>query len=411
MLSQLSSLIPSFRQFSQPPAEHTVRVPVTETHNVETAQEKAARALKHLIKLNHANFSILYNGLLFYNHMPHLLSTAYLLGGDSEHLNRLYESESKELEQWVDSPGEIGDIDWGEFLGKREYQRAYLDFFEDEVVRCGYDWKKVAQEYLCAHKMPLVNSLISGFGHPLIHLGYAYEMDNREVAMEALAMAASCYGDIHKYLDNPSYLRSASSYKTTSLLEIINRVQNDKAFDGLFETTAVANFDVLFKSGEAPLLNHWAAWDVADATEQFEAIQRFATALLVNSGAKPHNFFFVHLLTTTHALRIIFPSIPAQYHVNLLRQWWLLALGLYIAELRPQFNASSINAIKDYDLEGRDWNWVSQHALHHKMSTSAHYIKPLRTMREAEKTWADREFFYLRAALKFIDEFQGWGGL
>ncbi|WEW58586.1 hypothetical protein PRK78_004054 [Emydomyces testavorans] len=411
MFSQLSSVIPSFKSFAKQPPERTVRIPPIEVHDIETSQERPARTLKHLLKLNHASFSILYNGLMFYNHIPPLLSTAYLFGGDSEHLNKLYESESKELEQWVDSPGEIGDDDWRDYLGKREYQRAYLDFFEDEVVRCGYDWKRVVQEYVCAGKMPLINSLVSGFGHPLIHLGYAYEMDSREVAMEALSMIASCYGDIHKYLDNPSYLLGSSTHKTTSLLEIIDLVQSNKTFDGIFKTTAVTNFDMLFKTCEADLLEHWAAWDITNATEQFEAVQHFATALLVNSSAKPHDFFFVHLLTTTHALRVLFPSTPAQYHVSLLKQWWLLALGVYIAELRPRFSASSIDEIENYDLKGRDWHWVSQHALQDKMSVSAHYVKPLRTMKEAEQTWGDPDRFYLRAALKFIDEFEGWGGL
>lgn len=42
------------------------------------------------------------------------------------------------------------------------YQRAYLDFFEDELVRYSYDWKEVVQEYLFSGETPLVNSLASG---------------------------------------------------------------------------------------------------------------------------------------------------------------------------------------------------------------------------------------------------------
>ncbi|EEP76557.1 predicted protein [Uncinocarpus reesii 1704] len=392
MLSQLSNIIPSFRHFSKQPAERTVEVPPVETHNIETAHEKSARSLKHLLKLNHVKFSVLYRELSFYNHIPHFLSTAYLLGGDAEHLNQLYESESKELEPWVDSPGEIGDDDWKAFLGKREYQRAWLDFFEDEVVRCGYDWKQVAQEYLFADTTPLISSVVSGC--------YAYEIGSREVAMEALSMAASCYGDIHQYSDDPSYRHFTSTYKTASVFEGIDRLQNDKAFDDLFEGTSVANFDTLFKSCETPLLNHWAAWDITNATEQFEDIQQLATALLVNS-ARPHKSSFVYLLTTTHALRVIFPLTPAQFHIPLLKQWWLLALAVYVSELRPQFNASSINEIKTYDLKGRTWDWVSQNALQGKMSVAANYVQPLRAMREAERTQLKGSLVNLTAV---------WGG-
>ena len=118
-----------------------------------------------------------------------LLSSAYLFGGDAEHLNRIWEEEVKELEHWVDSPGEISRDDWREFLGKKQlvfsysspcpssvqtfgsifllmvkdrYQRAFVDFFEDEFVHHGYDWKAVVEKYLYSGKRPLVNCLVSG---------------------------------------------------------------------------------------------------------------------------------------------------------------------------------------------------------------------------------------------------------
>lgn len=40
------------------------------------------------------------------------------------------------------------------------YQRAYVDFFEDELVRYGYDWKEVIFEYLFSGKEPIFNSLV-----------------------------------------------------------------------------------------------------------------------------------------------------------------------------------------------------------------------------------------------------------
>ena len=41
-------------------------------HDVETQQQRCARTLKHLIKLNHASHSVLYHNLQFDNHMPHV---------------------------------------------------------------------------------------------------------------------------------------------------------------------------------------------------------------------------------------------------------------------------------------------------------------------------------------------------
>ena len=71
-----------------------------------------------------------------------------------------------------------------------------MDFFEDEVVRSNYDWKRVVQRYVVEGDEPLLSGMISGgfpatkLGanvvacHPLIHLAYAYELNNVEVATE-----------------------------------------------------------------------------------------------------------------------------------------------------------------------------------------------------------------------------------
>lgn len=43
-----------------------------EVHDVELLHGKRARALKHLLKLNHVNHSIIYHYLQFHNHLPHV---------------------------------------------------------------------------------------------------------------------------------------------------------------------------------------------------------------------------------------------------------------------------------------------------------------------------------------------------
>lgn len=49
-----------------------------------------------------------------------ILGSAYLLGGQTDYLNDIYENESKELEAWHDAPGEISLEDWRSYLGKRQ---------------------------------------------------------------------------------------------------------------------------------------------------------------------------------------------------------------------------------------------------------------------------------------------------
>ena len=95
--------------------------------------------------------------------MPHLLGSAYLLGADADQLQTIYDEESKELEAWKDSPGEISDNDWRDFLGDKKYQRAFVDFYEDELaLKFNYDWKEVADEYLFSGEEPLIHGVVAG---------------------------------------------------------------------------------------------------------------------------------------------------------------------------------------------------------------------------------------------------------
>ena len=390
-----------------------IKLPKVPTHSIEANSDKRARTLKHLLKANHINHSVIYNSLRFHNHTPHILSSSYILGADSDELNHIYEAESKHLEPWRDSPGEISQHDWRDYLGKREYQRAYLDFFEDQLVRHGYDWQALLSEYLLQGKEPLINNMIAGLGHPLIHLGYASEMANRDVAIESLALGACFYNEWHVFLDDPKYSKPAPN-PSDSLFTILDRVSHDPKFNGLSDHQGADNISVLLADEEmaGAALEYWNTWTLKNPKEQFAESQKLAVALLVAAQTpkkddKSYDFFAVHLLTTSHAVRILLPTLPTKFHVPLVRQWWLFTLLVYIAQLRPKIN---IDLIKLVELEGRDWSYVTDKAVKGKYRTDAHYVKALRSMHEASKTWGDGNKFYLKAAVKMAEEFDGWGG-
>ncbi|KAE8145690.1 hypothetical protein BDV25DRAFT_164099 [Aspergillus avenaceus] len=406
----LSLSFPSLKNLTPWRDRTFIDLPSVQIHELETAQEKPARALKHLLKLNHAEYGVLYNHLRFHNHAPHILSSSYLQGADADDLNRVYETESKHLDPWVESPGEISTYDWRDYLGQREHQRAFVDYFEDELVRHGYDWKQVLIDYLFSGEKPLFNSLVDDLGHPLIHLAYAFEVSSREVGMESLALAATCYGDMHKYLDDASYSETEASYHCTSPLEVLNKVRADTRLNGIFSAPGDNNIDTVLHDHEALLLDHWNAWKIENPVEQFRESQELAVALLAATQAQAsdkYDFFVVHTLTTSHAVRILLPLIPARFQYPLVRQWWLLTLVVYIAQLRPEID---LDRIKGYDLKERDWDWTAQKAVKGDYSTDAHYVKAIRACREAATTWGDTDAYYLKAAVKFAEGFNGWGG-
>jgi hypothetical protein len=42
------------------------------------------------------------------------------------------------------------------------YQRAWVDFLEDQLVQFGYDWRELLDDFLYSGKQPLINNLIAG---------------------------------------------------------------------------------------------------------------------------------------------------------------------------------------------------------------------------------------------------------
>ncbi|KAI2624350.1 hypothetical protein GGR54DRAFT_596079 [Hypoxylon sp. NC1633] len=386
----------------------TIDLPPIEVHHVETAPEKRPRTLKHLLKANHVNHSILYHDLEFHNHMPHILSSAYLLGADVQHLHKIYDVEAQELEPWKSSPAEIVEDDWRDFLGDSRYQRAYVDFFEDALaLKHNYQWKGVVEEYIYGGREPLVNCLIGGLGHPLIHLGYAFEVDSREVAMEALGMAATQYNFLHKYIDDASYSRR-SPIESSSPMDLLLKLASDKRLDGLFKGSGPENIEPLFQKHEDIAMEYWNAWTLEDPVKDFELSQEAAVAVVIATvppGTHSYNFFLCHILTTSHAVRILIPFIPPEFRISLARQWWLLAIAVYIAELRPKIDPDYIqpgNGAK------KQWNYVEDKALNGPYATDAHFVKVVRAIKEAARTWGDVHERYLDAAVRFADDFEGW---
>jgi hypothetical protein len=53
----------------------------------------------------------------------------YMLGADADDLNRIYDVQSRFLDPWSDSPGEISSFDWRDYLGKRELSPPTPGFF------------------------------------------------------------------------------------------------------------------------------------------------------------------------------------------------------------------------------------------------------------------------------------------
>jgi hypothetical protein len=191
--------------------------------------------------------------------------------------------------------------------------------------------------------------------------------------MEALALTAVQYNFLHRYSDDPSYTRP-SPFHSTSPIELIDKLATDERFDGLFDEPGFENIEPLFQKNENLVLEYWNAWKLDDPVEQFRVSQEAAVALLVATvapGTHAYNFFICHVLTTSHAVRILLPLLPAKFHLSLVRQWWLLVLAVYVAELRPKIDPDYVPST----LGGKGWKYVEERALKSDWATDAHFVK------------------------------------
>jgi hypothetical protein len=157
------------------------------------------------------------------------------------------------------------------------------------------------------------------------------------------------------------------------------------------------------------LLEHWSAWEIDDPLQQLEQMCDLSTLLAIGTGnrEKQYDFFLVHSMTVAHALLVLWHEFPAKMRSVILKQYAWFTLYVYIAQLRRPVNNAEIS---EYELNGRDWNWVEKTALAHEAALDAHFFKVVCAPRAFAQTYGEKDGFYLKAAVKFVTEFNGWVG-
>ncbi|QKX62864.1 uncharacterized protein TRUGW13939_10029 [Talaromyces rugulosus] len=381
---------------------------------LEGHEGERTETLRRLLEKGHFSVAPLREPkLILHSHLPHLLGSAYLLGANSKLLEELYEHEVTTLVEINDSFIR-GDVitqgNWRGFLTQKSHTVAYVDFFDKEIKRVKGDWKQVLRTYLFTGSQPLVNGLAGGLGHPFIHLAYSWELQCQTVASEALSLGCTEYFGLHHLLDQ--YPPDNSTYKTSSLADVIHRIYEDERFDNLFSEQGITNIEVVLQKRYDAVLEHWNAWHMSDSLAQLEHCCDVSVLLAIGTGNRQtkYDFYLAHTMTVAHGLRVLWDLFPEDQRICILRQYALFIILVYICQKKPAFEANIIDTILSVELGDQDWESVRAKALGHRWLKDSHFFKVVRAPMVFHETYGDKDNFYLKASAKFIAEFNGWEG-
>ena len=198
-------------------------------------------------------------------------------------------------------------------------------------------------------------------------------MDSKEIAMEALTLASVQHNYLYKYSSDASYTKPPSR-GTKSVLDLLIKIAKDKRFDDLSKDIDFGNMEEMMTTHQDLILEYWNELEFSDPVKDFETCQKAAVLLFitsVNPESHDYNFFIVHLLTSNYAVRVLLPFFPVQYHISLVRQWWLLAIVVFVLKGRPCPRPEVMNN----EVKGRDWKYMEDKALNSAFRDDAHYVK------------------------------------
>ena len=359
--------------------------------------------LNKLLSHSFANYQLLFNGLALHNHNAHHLGSLHLLGATDEQLEKTYETMCKYLDSYEKSPEEITVSNWRKHLGNKHFCQSYRDFFHQQLTSNGSNWHKKFLEFLLdTPEQPMINGVIGGLAHPLIHIGYAFELDHELVASEALGMTAVCYNYLHEVVDRLQPPTSPSKIA----LEIFKDIRADDQLPTFDKPDA--SYEAIVKNKSTQIFSHYNQWkinkdDLPKSIEELFDFTVYVFGATHKSDQILFDFFLLHLLTSMHAIRTMYPHFNnPELFQRVLLQFFYFAIVVYVAQLRPEINEKLID---DYPIENEKTNWkyIIDRTLNTKLIDDAHAVKVVRALRDAEEVYGKKNGLYMKTAVKMIE--------
>lgn len=296
--------------------------------------------LKNLLREG-IRFSPLYKPVYNSDHLPMALAAMHGLGASDDQLVKFRDDYVQRLQSW--EPAGATD-DWTTKLGDRSAYPALLAYFNRQLD--SRQQQDVIEEVLAT---TLPGIALDAF-HPIIRLGYAVEFDTREEIAAALAYMVTAHRDMPvdmSLLDVRSLLDQQVRHGALALKA--NRFTG--ALEELVETG-------LYPTG---------------STESFAELATVALDVYIAT----RNFFALHLVTSTQALRCAVP--PALEPIAVASQTSALLASHLI--LKSPAIGSAMSVPDQLDPEHAikyAWSCLSEYRVY----GDGRYIDEIRTFRD-----------------------------
>jgi hypothetical protein len=221
------------------------------------------------------------------------------------------------------------------------YQRAYVDFFEDQMVGLSYDWKALVHHYLFKADVPLIYGIMghgepnlsslcrnaySVDGDPLIQLAFALEISSQTLAIESLARACCEYSPAF-VLENSG--QSSSRADTDTILAEM-RKENE------LNKVKASNIPNLLENYGAKMAEYAWKWDIDDQKSFESELAKACMYAAALSSQSKIPAVFDEVVKSAYALRVILSlqDDPKTQH-SLAQQWFMLFISAYVLAGMP----------------------------------------------------------------------------
>ncbi|KIO26253.1 hypothetical protein M407DRAFT_24469 [Tulasnella calospora MUT 4182] len=340
--------------------------------------------LANLLKLNNDKHHIFFNDQGFHNHLAHHLFAAYAMGCSHDVLSAAYHLHADYQRPAFQSPGEITENNWTEYLGNKDYYNAYMHFYGSQINAHGPG--KTLEKYVFSQEANLtaegtqgpqmLDRFMSGLLHPMIHTGHWAEFHVPGMLAEGLAMASTTSPDFLDLFppDFFDYETQQSGSVQSLLNEAVTRIRrlslnNPHSSSRSPFTSGAHSLDILHRMLQDPTLaagktcqpdsdrkfrdtmnssgekireyaKMWQVESEREVPEKLEEIAWLATLVYGLGGwrkgkAFRSDFFLLHLVTSSIFIPSLITHLSFPSQSALLRAQLSVILGWWVSRGRP----------------------------------------------------------------------------